>query len=451
MELREPDAESSGDFVESPGILERDRSLQPVSESVENAVPTTNSGSRFEHGDLTSAVASVGHSIQSPTTPLFCPGPLYRYIRQFVVHETEKEHSTRLYQFPFEDDFSRVRHPILNFFVEYAMPQYSLQRIARDIDNKYELRLLRSLLQTGRNRARWMAFSLSLLYFAVVNGNIPLLDVVSSTSIDLDVRLPHEYWQSFPKDRNLVYAISGELTALQIAVIIGRQDVIEVLSERGATILTGNRGCNWRFLKDAYEQMALLQSLLSKLTASWGAATRRGIVLLGLAVRRADSKMIEVLLKAGFSPYLSLDGETDFLSIATFEQVSRKVPTPIMMALDMYREETIRLDKDPMSESRSSMITKLLSFSHHNVIHERSSQIQQVALAYAFAVLTNKHELRHTLIEETGLDEWDVMRTVTDHGWDTIKKVGAIPSPWVAPEIEERRQDRHERQPQIPL
>jgi len=452
--LREQPLESSGDLIECPRTLEQDPSLSPGIDPATNVISATVPEAECECAEVILAEASTLHSPRSSTTVSSPSRPLHDYIRQHILEincdyiddEADKQYILRYQQSSMNPDLCRVGHPVLKVFLEHAMPRKLLQMIARDLDSsRYDLALLQSLLLSGREFPIWVAFSLSLLHAAVVDGNFLLVHVVGQTGVDIDAQLPLEYRHNLRGKCVLVYSIPEELTPLQIAVLCRRGAIVKALSGFGATILTGNRDSDWRFLKDAYGQSDLLQPLLSRLTISRNDTARRGLELLDLAVRRADSTMIDVLLRAGFNPFKSLDVITDFGSIRTFEQVSQEIPTPFMVALDMCREEHIRLDKDPMSASRSCIIIKLLSFNDHEFDgRQRREQLQlpQVALAYAFAALADDHELQHALIENTGFYRTAIETTIRNHSWGMITKVGPIPSPWAMPEVEAPLQKR---------
>ena len=428
--LREQSLESSGDLIDCPKTLEQDPSLSPGIDPATNVISATVPEAECEYVEVILAEASILHSPQCSTTASSSSRPLCEYIRQYildfnwdyVVDESDKQHILRYRQSSMNHNFSPIGYPVLMIFVNHTVPQIDLRIIARDTDNKYDLLLLQSLLICGQHRATWVAFSFSLLHSAMVEGNLPLLNVVSETGIDIDARQTFEHMHKF-----------SELTPLQFAVLSRHKDMIECLSRRGATILTASMADDWEFLTNAHQDMDLLQPLLARLAASGSPAAGRGISLLAIAVAFANLTLIDVLLKAGFSPYLSTNGSTDFSRIVTFDEVSQRVRTPFMVAFNMYRENCVRVDENPMSEPHRSVITKLLSFSTHNLDEgQRSSQLHQVALAYAFAGLAKKYELETALYEMTGFGLEDIERTIRDRRWDLIRSIEPIPCPWAA-------------------
>jgi hypothetical protein len=367
-------------------------------------------------------------SVQYSTIGSFSSGPLYDCICQFVFERnndyilsaTDRQFLLRSYQ-PFtRDDFIRANHPVLKTFVRYTIPGGELEDIATSTKDKDELLLLQTLLIAGQCNPKWHSFGSDLLRAAVIHENLALLDRVIESGVDIDKKLVFPDSSGLRK-HDLGPVLAHRLTSLQFSVRNRREDLIEILNKRGATILPMNpdyNGVSEVFLRDAVSDglIDLVQPLLAKLAASRGCIARRGTRFLDQAVRHADRTMIDSLLQAGLRPYDScIDRTVNYSRIVSFECVHWTINTPFMAALDMYLEECNRLSAEPILNLRKVIIKKLIGFPTDNLDKEQQlSRHNQVVLGSFLLVLAGKYELREVLQEKSGLDPDDTAKTIRE-------------------------------------
>jgi ankyrin repeat protein len=226
--------------------------------------------------------------------------------------------------------------------------------------------------------ARWKHFGENLLLNAAEDGNQSLLVML----LDVGVNVNSSASLERPS-----YSIAPRraFNALQIAVHGGYENLINILTSRGAQIFTGNRTEDHDFLDHAIQQdnLDFVKPFLAKAATSDIETTRKWVAVLIVAVQWLNGRIVNVLLEAGFNPYWRVHDRS--FSHLTFDHESAFVA-----ALS--------------AASRTKYLQQFLKFPSHGLDEERCRErLQQLTAGYAFACSSGDVDLRNAILDT----EWD--------------------------------------------
>ena len=251
----------------------------------------------------------------SDTLSPSCADMLYEYIRAAILVD-EDELSNII---PITNRYD-LRHPqkkrvegllrdghgrFLQSFIKHTLPDDDLYDVVRTFDTADDMVFLRRLLLIANSEPNWhwKTFCRNLLLYAAKDGNECLVVMLLDVGVDVHAVEPNR----------LLSHLRG-FNAMQYAIHSGNTKVIDILESRGASILTGWRFEDCKFLSQAITQgtMDLARPLLAKAATSAGEAARDGIEVFVHAVKKSYHKVVHVLFDAGFNPFKKTNLESAF-------------------------------------------------------------------------------------------------------------------------------------------
>lgn len=190
-------------------------------------------------------------------------------------------------------------------------------------------------------------------------------------------------WSSVPKHQ----------TPIRIAFERDHPKVFKVLSENGATMVASYSDEGLAVLCDAIAQgnTKLAEHLLIEGASKLSRHTiREGSRALVLAVRHENSSMIDILLRAGFCPYDTVDPESEGLEDLDDRHMFFTRESPFEVALEHQKTDPLR---------------KFLAFSPEVLDKEqRTARYRQLSAAYASALCSENSILENAILLETDLN-----------------------------------------------
>ncbi|CAN9461106.1 unnamed protein product [Alternaria alternata] len=190
-------------------------------------------------------------------------------------------------------------------------------------------------------------------------------------------------WSSVPKHQ----------TPIRIAFERDHPKVFKVLSENGATMVASYSDEGLAVLCDAIVQgnTKLAEHLLIEGASKLSRHTiREGSRALVLAVRHENSSMIDILLRAGFCPYDTVDPESEGLEDLDDRHMFFTRESPFEVALEHQKTDPLR---------------KFLAFSPEVLDKEqRTARYRQLSAAYASALCSENSILENAILLETDLN-----------------------------------------------
>jgi ankyrin repeat protein len=277
-------------------------------------------------------------------------------------------------------------------FVQYTLPKDDLYAVVRASKTTEDLVLLRRLLLISRSNAKWKPFGENLLLDAATDGNQPLLVMLLDVEVDVNA-------MASSTRSSYSIALRRPFNALQTAVHGGYENLIDILTRRGAQIFIGDRQVDYSFLCDAIysDNLDFAKPLLAKAATSDIETTRNGVAVLVLAMQQLYGRIVNVLLEAGFSPYWKVRK-------SPFSDRNSDPDSAFAAALSTGRTEYLKI---------------FLRLSSQGLDEEQCRErLQQLTAGYAFACSTGDIELRNAISDT----EWDLDEIDHIMGYDYVQQ-----------------------------
>ncbi|KAI4627105.1 uncharacterized protein J4E87_004447 [Alternaria ethzedia] len=196
----------------------------------------------------------------------------------------------------------------LQFFVKHNLPQDDLYDILRAFNTADDLALLRRLVFLSKSdgnsfaEVKWRQFCENLLFDAVKDENEALLEMLLDVGVDANARGHSRQFHDST-------ATFKAFNALQIAILGGNKNVIDILNSCCARIFTGSPVVDSDFLSGAFTRNTIdfaKPQLASE--ATWHSKPGgKGLDILVHAVEQSYDNIVDILFEAGFNPYSRAD------------------------------------------------------------------------------------------------------------------------------------------------
>ncbi|OAG17043.1 ankyrin [Alternaria alternata] len=266
------------------------------------------------HGD--NAADGTTKSRENPSS-LSCPPtvdrspvysvPLYVYMHEFISNNSDRifqdidrlksQHQVHEHQQTTDYVLSQPIDIHVEAIVRYKIPSRRFHQIMRGTRDDLDLDLLRRILIATDPDEDWKSFGETLLFNAVKDRNLSLLDVLLNAGVN-EMALQEAETVNYQFDEY-------PFNVLQVAVQYEYDDAIRTLTSHGAIIFTGCPYTDCAFLANAIEHaMHLVRPLLAECIRLLDhQISQKGSAALSRAVILSNDKVVDVLLQTGFSPY----------------------------------------------------------------------------------------------------------------------------------------------------
>jgi ankyrin repeat protein len=255
----------------------------------------------------------------------------------------------------------------------YTPPKGVLYDVMRASATTGDLVLLRRLLLITNSDANLKRVAANLLHDACKEGNKYLVAMLLEVGVNVNAVRSFGYsTHSFAPHR--------AFNALQFAVHVGRNNLIDVLINRGATIFTGEQHLDFDFLSQviAQDTVNFVKPLLAKAATSDTNTAHKGVPVLIFVVNQSYDKMINLLTETGFNPFSCL--------------YEKRLPTGEIHFQSAFG--------NALRTGKVRYLEKFLKFPHRGLDKERSQErLRQLTIAYFFACSSENLGLEKAILD----------------------------------------------------